>query len=183
MFNPHKWLMTPFDASLLLFRRPEVYRDALSLVPEYLRTPDVGPVHNFHEYGIQLGRRFRALKLWIMIRYFGVEGLRRRLRESIRQADALASWVESEPGWRLVAPHQFSTLCLRHEPDGLDAGACDAHNERIMERVNRDGRVFLSHTKLRGRYVIRVTLGNPRCTMRHVELCWKLLRDAAGSTR
>ncbi|RMF74840.1 MAG: amino acid decarboxylase [Acidobacteria bacterium] len=179
--NPHKWLMTPFDASLLLFRRPEVYRDALSLVPEYLRTNVRGQVHDFHEYGIQLGRRFRALKLWIMIRYFGVEGFRRRLRESIRHADTLAGWVEAEPGWRLVAPHPFSTLCIRHEPDGLDAEATDAHNARILETVNRDGRIFLSHTKLRGRYVIRVTFGNPRCTMRHVELCWHLLRDAANA--
>jgi aromatic-L-amino-acid decarboxylase len=180
--NPHKWMFTPFDASLLLFRQSEIYRDALSLVPEYLRTRDVGEVHNYHEYGIQLGRRFRALKLWIMIRYFGVEGFRRRIRDFCRQADDLARWVEAEPHWEILAPHLFSTLCVRHRPEGLADDALDEHNERILERVNATGQVLLSHTKLDGRYAIRVTLGNPRAEDRHVRLVWNLLREAAAET-
>lgn len=181
VLNPHKWMFTPFDASLLLFRDPEAYRDALSLVPEYLRVKETSGVHNFHEYGIQLGRRFRALKLWIMIRYFGAEGLRRRIRNFCRQAQELGAKVEAEPGWRVMAPYPFSTLCIRHEPEGLTPEQCDAHNERVMEAVNATGRYYLSHTKLGDRYVIRVTLGNPRAGDRHVEEVWELLKECAGA--
>jgi aromatic-L-amino-acid decarboxylase len=185
--NPHKWMFTPFDASLLLFRHPQVQREAFSLVPEYLRTRQSDEVHDFHEYGIQLGRRFRALKLWMMIRYFGVEGMAERIRESCRHAALLRDWVEADPDWQLTAPVPFSTVCLRHRPRDLaaredepdTAAALDAWNQQILEEVNRSGRVFLSHTKLAHRYTIRVALGNPRQRDEHVELCWKLLREAA----
>jgi aromatic-L-amino-acid decarboxylase len=173
--NPHKWLFTPFDASLLLFRSPETFRDAFSAVPEYLRTPAAGGVHNFHEYGIQLGRRFRALKMWMQIRWFGVDGIAARLREHVRLARLFASWVDADPDWERVAPVPFATVCFRHRA-GADP---DATNERILERVNASGKVFLSHTKLGGRYVLRVAIGNPRQTEAHVARCWALLRDAA----
>ncbi|AKT38816.1 pyridoxal phosphate-dependent decarboxylase family protein [Chondromyces crocatus] len=187
--NPHKWLFTPFDASLLLFRSPEVFRDAFSLVPEYLRVKREGEAHDYHEYGIQLGRRFRALKLWMLIRYFGADGLAARVREHCRMAQELSGWVDAEPGFERVAPTPFSTVCLRHVPAELagreeDADAqqkIDALNEAILERVNRSGQIFLSHTRLRGRYTIRVTLGNPRQTMEHVHRCWTLLKEAASS--
>lgn len=173
--NPHKWMFTPFDASLLLFRSPEAFRDAFSLVPEYLRTPEAGGVHNFNEYGIQLGRRFRALKMWMQIRWFGVEGMAARLREHMRLARLLASWVDADPDWELLAPVPFSTVCLRYRKgDNLDA-----INEAILGRVNASGRVFLSHTKLGGRYTLRVALGNPRQTEDHVARCWAALKTAA----
>jgi len=170
--NPHKWMFTPFDASLLLFRSPETFRDAFSIVPEYLRTPEAGGVHNFNEYGIQLGRRFRALKMWMQIRWFGVDGMMARLRDHVRLANLLASWIEAEPGWELLAPVLFSTVCFRCTK-GEDL---DAINEAILERVNATGKVFLSHTKLAGKYTLRVALGNPRQTEEHVALCWALLK-------
>ncbi len=185
--NPHKWMFTPFDASLLLWRRPEAFRGAFSLRPEYLRTGLEGRVHDYHEYGIQLGRRFRALKLWLMIRWFGVDGMAARIREHCRQAADLARHFRESPGWELLAPVHFSTLCLRHVPAAareLPPGearerALDRHNEAILSRVNRDGRIFLSHTRLRGRYTVRVTLGNPRATGEHVARCRDLLEEAA----
>jgi aromatic-L-amino-acid decarboxylase len=173
--NPHKWMFTPFDASLLLFRSPETFRDAFSLVPEYLRTPDAGGVHNFNEYGIQLGRRFRALKMWMQIRWFGVDGMAARLREHVRLAGLLAAWVDADPDWERLAPVPFSTVCFRYRRgDDLDA-----KNAAILERVNASGKVFLSHTKLGGRYTLRVALGNLRQTEAHVARCWSLLKDAA----
>jgi aromatic-L-amino-acid decarboxylase len=173
--NPHKWMFTPFDASLLLFRSPETFRDAFSLVPEYLRTPDTGGVHNFNEYGIQLGRRFRALKMWMQIRWFGVDGMAARLREHVRLAKVFASWVDADPDWERLAPVPFSTVCFRHHRgDDLDAV-----NAAILERVNASGKVFLSHTKLDGRYTLRVAIGNPRQAEEHIAKCWAVLREAA----
>jgi aromatic-L-amino-acid decarboxylase len=189
--NPHKWMFTPFDASLLLFRRPDVFRDAFSLVPEYLKTPSAGVVHNFNEYGIQLGRRFRALKMWMLIRYFGAEGLAARIREFCRQARAFAGWVDGDEDWERLAPVPFSTVCFRYRPAALagreeDAGSrrrLDSWNERILEHVNRSGRIFLSHTRLDDRFTLRVTLGNLRATEDHVRGCWSLLREAASRAR
>ncbi len=193
--NPHKWMFTPFDASLLLFRRPEVFRDAFSLVPEYLKTPDVGPAHNYNEYGIQLGRRFRALKLWMIVRWFGVEGIAARVREHCRLAAGFTSWVDADPDWERLAPAPFSTVCFRYRPRELagredapeTAARLDALNEALLDRVNRTGRVYLSHTRLRGRFTLRVALGNPRTTPDHVRRCWEILRSAAsgepGSSR
>jgi len=184
VFNPHKWLFTPFDASLLLFRDAESFRDAFSLVPEYLRTSPGAGARNFNEYGVQLGRRFRALKLWMQIRYFGVLGIADRLREHCRLTRELAGWIEADPDWELLAPVPFATVCFRFRPREI-AGAKDAEprldrlNETLLEAVNRSGRVFLSHTRLSGRFTLRVSLGNPRQTPRHVAECWRLLRDAA----
>ncbi len=185
--NPHKWMFTPFDASLLLFRDPEMFRDAFRLVPEYLRTKETGVVHNFNEYGIQLGRRFRALKLWMLIRYFGSSGMADRIREHCRHARELASWVDAEPDWERLAPVPFSTVCLRFRPESLAQRKddpevrhrLDAWNEAILESVNRSGRIYLSHTRLREGFTIRVALGNPRATLEHVRTCWDLLRAGA----
>lgn len=184
VFNPHKWMFTPFDASLLLFRKPEMFREAFSLVPEYLSASQTAGAHNFNEYGIQLGRRFRALKLWIMIRYFGVEGFAARIREHHRMARELASWVEADPDWELLAPVPFSTVCFRYRPASTASDAderLDRWNAAILDEVNRSGRIYLSHTRLRDRFTLRVALGNPRARPAHVELCWELLRRAAAA--
>jgi aromatic-L-amino-acid decarboxylase len=179
VFNPHKWMFTPFDASLLLFREPEAFRAAFSVVPEYVRTGTEG-VRNYNEYGIQMGRRFRALKLWIQIRYFGVDGIAARIREHCHMARELASWIEADPDWELLAPVPFATVCLRCRPRRLPARVdLDEANERLLAELNREGPLFLSHTRLDGRYTIRVALGNPRAGQRHVEQCWRLLRRAA----
>jgi aromatic-L-amino-acid decarboxylase len=181
VFNPHKWLFTPFDASLLLFRSPDTFREAFSLVPEYIKTPGSEGAHNFNEYGIQLGRRFRALKLWMLIRYFGAEGIAARIREHCRMAREFASWIEADPGWELLAPVPFSVVCFRRRADASER-EIECMNEEIMARVNRSGKIFLSHTKLRGKYAIRLALGNPRTTMDHLRTCWDLLKEAAGSS-
>jgi len=187
--NPHKWLFTPLDASLLLTRRMVDLRDAFSLVPEYLRTLDrATPVRDYNEFTPQLGRRFRALKLWIQLRWFGLEGLRRRIERHLELAAAFAATVEADPDWELLAPVPFSTVCLRWRPAELATHAdepeiaegLDVANAAIMDAVNRTGDVFLSHTRLGGVFTIRVAIGNLRTEARHVERAWELLRAAAA---
>jgi aromatic-L-amino-acid decarboxylase len=182
--NPHKWLFTPLDASLLLTRRMPTLRAAFSLVPEYLRTLDRdAPVRDYNEYTPQLGRRFRALKLWIQLRWFGLEGLRRRIEAHLAMAASFATWVEADRDWELLAPVPFSTVCFRWHPAGrdLDEAALDEANTAIMDAVNRTGEAFLSHTRLNGRFTIRVAIGNLRTEPRHLERTWDLLREAATS--
>jgi aromatic-L-amino-acid/L-tryptophan decarboxylase len=187
LVNPHKWLFTPLDASLLLTRRMADLRAAFSLVPEYLRTLDRdAPVRDYNEYQPQLGRRFRALKLWFQLRWFGLEGLRRRIERHIAMAADFAGWVDADPSWQLVAPVPFSTVCFRWTGDGGGDVATtddelDNRNAAIMDAVNRSGEVFLSHTRLGGRYVIRLSVGNIRTEPRHVARAWELLRRAADS--
>lgn len=183
VINPHKWLFTPLDASLLLTRRLPVVRDAFSLVPEYLRTLDqAAPVHDVSEYTPQLGRRFRALKVWMVLRWFGLAGLRRRLEAHLAEAVTFASWVDADPDWERLAPVPFSTVCFRWRPAGaaLDDEALDAANTAILEATNRTGEVFLSHTRLDGRFVIRLAVGNLRTEPEHVARAWALLRAAAA---
>jgi aromatic-L-amino-acid decarboxylase len=176
VINPHKWLFTPFDCSVLLLRRPEDFVRAFSVVPEYLRTPDEG-VTNLMDLGIQLGRRFRALKLWMVIRAYGVEGLRRRLREHCRLATELAERVASVPAFELVCRPRFSVVCLRLSDDDPEREA--ALNEALVERVNAAGSVFLSATRLDGRAMVRVAFGNIRTGRRQLEEVWRLLCAAA----
>jgi aromatic-L-amino-acid decarboxylase len=179
--NPHKWLFTPLDASLLLTRRMDHLRGAFSLVPEYLRTLDRdAPVRDYNEYQPQLGRRFRALKLWIQLRWFGLDGLRRRIERHIAMAETFAGWVDTAPDWERLAPVPFSTVCFRWNPgSGTSEAELDERNASIMDAVNRTGEVFLSHTRLDGRFVIRLAVGNLRTEPRHVERAWELLREAA----
>jgi aromatic-L-amino-acid decarboxylase len=182
--NPHKWMFTPLDASLLLTRRMDALRAAFSLVPEYLRTLDrEAPVRDYNEFTPQLGRRFRALKLWILLRNFGLEGLRERIAAHLAMAQEFAGWVEADPDWELLAPVPFSTVCFRWRPAGRDLtpAELDDANAAIMDAVNRTGEVFLSHTRLTGRFTIRVAIGNLRTEPRHVERAWTLLREAAAA--
>jgi aromatic-L-amino-acid decarboxylase len=165
--NAHKWLLTPMDCSCLWTSRPQDLRRAFSLVPEYLRTTDEPPA--LGEYGPALGRRFRALKLWAVLRCHGAEGLRRVIREHVRLAALFEDWVRREPGWELCAPRHFSLVCFRR--DGTDA-----ENEALLERVNATGEIFLSHTRLDGRYVLRLAIGNARTTEDDVRLAWDVLR-------
>ena len=164
--NPHKWLMLPMDCSLLWTSRPDEFRQAFSLVPEYLRTPE--DVYALSEYGPALGRRFRSLKLWAVLRCFGAEGLRAIQREHIRLAQLFAELVEADPAWELVAPQRFSLVVFRRN-------GSDEENEAIVERANRSGEIFLSHTKLDGRYVLRLAIGNARTTEADVRAAWEVL--------
>jgi aromatic-L-amino-acid/L-tryptophan decarboxylase len=177
--NPHKWLFVPFDCSALFVKRPEVLKRAFSLVPEYLVTREQDDVVNYMDYGVQLGRRFRALKLWMVIRAFGTDGLAESLRAHCALAREFAAWIALSGEWELMAPVPFSLVCFRHVPRGMSDPDLDRHNEAIMHAVNAGGDVFLSHTKLNGRYTLRLAIGNIRTEKRHVALAWERLREAA----
>jgi aromatic-L-amino-acid decarboxylase len=179
--NPHKWLFVPFDCSAFYCRRMDVVRATFSLTPEYLTTPDAGGARNLMDTGIQLGRRFRALKLWMVLRAFGSEGIAERLREHVRLAQRFAEWVDADPGFERLAPTPFSVVCFRARPASLagDAAALDAFNERLLEAVNGTGEVFLSHTRVRGRFALRLAIGHVRTEESHVEHAWALLRERA----
>jgi len=164
--NAHKWLLVPMDCSLLWTSRPAEFRQAFSLVPEYLRTPE--DVYALSEYGPALGRRFRALKLWAVLRCYGAEGLRRIQREHMRLARLFAEWVDVDPDWELVVPPRFSLVVFRRNGP-------DEENERILEQANRSGEIFLSHTKQNGRYVMRLAIGNAHTTEADVRRAWEVL--------
>ncbi|HVF27702.1 MAG TPA: pyridoxal-dependent decarboxylase [Pyrinomonadaceae bacterium] len=182
--NPHKWLFTPIDLSILYTRRMDVLRRAFSLVPEYLRTGEDETARNGMDYGIQLGRRFRSLKLWMVMRYFGHEGLAARIREHCRLARLFADWVEESPDWELLAPVPFSAVCFRACPlmggqtEPARALRLDGLNEEIMNAVNATGEAFLSHTRLNNVFVLRLAIGNIRTSEAHVRRAWHLLNDA-----
>jgi aromatic-L-amino-acid decarboxylase len=175
--NPHKWLFVPVDCSVVFIRDRELARQAFSVVPEYLRTAETQAT-NLMDLGIQLGRRFRALKLWMVIRAFGVAGLQERIRYHCRLAHQFASWIAAEPGFELVAPVPFSTVCFRAVPQ-LSPDGQDAFNERLLAQVNAAGPVFLSHTRLRGRYVLRACVANLRTSLQDVARAWELIRENA----
>ncbi len=177
--NPHKWLFTPFDLSAFYCRRMDVVRRAFSLVPEYLKTAEASRgARDLMDTGIQLGRRFRSLKLWMILRHFGAEGVRSALAEHIRLAQLFSQWVDADLDFERMAPVPFSVVCFRarpnvrtmldHELDGL--------NQKLLEAVNRTGEVFLSHTRLHDRFVLRLAVGHLRTTERHVARAWKLLK-------
>ena len=182
--NPHKWLFTPFDLSVLYCKDLNVLKEAFSLVAEYLKTTDEQTVKNGMDYGIQLGRRFRALKLWFVIRYFGREGLIERLREHCRLARLFATWVEESDDWEMMAPVPFALVCFRalgpspHSSKGLASDdELNALNERIMNEINASGEAYLSHTKLNGKYTIRLSVGSIRVEERHLQKVWDLLNE------
>jgi aromatic-L-amino-acid/L-tryptophan decarboxylase len=169
--NAHKWMLVPVDCSLLWSRRPEALRAAFDLVPEYLRTPDA--IDSLGEYGPALGRRFRSLKLWAVLRCFGREGLQRVIREHVRLAELFEGLVRDEPGWQVSAPRHFSLVCFRRD-------ASDEQNEELLERVNRTGEIFISHTRLHDRYVLRLAVGQERTTETDIRRAWDVLRQAAA---
>lgn len=168
--NPHKWMFVPMDLSVLFIRDESVLRRAFSLVPEYLTTPE-GDAINYMDYGLQLGRRFRALKLWFVLRHLGAEGIRDRLRAHVALAQEFAAWVRSDEEWEILAPHPLSVVCFRHRT---------VDNERLMHAVNDTGEVFISHTKIDGTYALRLAIGNLRTQREDVEHAWALLRREAG---
>jgi aromatic-L-amino-acid decarboxylase len=176
VINPHKWLFTPFDLSVLYCRRMDTLRTAFALTPEYLRTAEADSVRNLMDTGIQLGRRFRSLKLWMVLRHFGASGLRDRLTEHIRLAQTFARWVDGDSDFERTAPAPFSVVCFRMRgPDELNAA--------LLERLNASGEVFLSHTRLNGQLTLRLAIGNLHTTERHVARAWTLIRQFAAELR
>jgi len=170
--NPHKWLFTPFDLSAFYCRRMDVVRQAFALAPDYLKTVEAAPVRNLMDTGIQLGRRFRALKLWMVLRHFGAAGIRARLHEHMRLARLFAEWVDASEQFVRVAPVPFSVVCFR-------ANADDEVNQRLLDAVNATGKVFLSHTRLDGRFVLRLAIGHLQTAEEHVSCAWTLLQREA----
>lgn len=182
VINPHKWLFTPIDCSALYVRDPGALHAAFSLTPAYLETGEEGVVHHMDQ-GLALGRRFRALKLWFVMRYFGQEGLRAILRHHIELARLLAGLVDAAPGWERWRPSPFSLVVLRHSPPGVPAPERDAANLAIMNGVNAAGTAFVSHTEIDGEVWLRFAIGNVHTMEAHVRGAWRALQEAAGATR
>ncbi|MEJ2103757.1 MAG: pyridoxal-dependent decarboxylase [Ignavibacteriaceae bacterium] len=176
VINPHKWMFTPMDCSVYFTSKPDILKRAFSLVPEYLKTKQDDEVENLMDYGIQLGRRFRSLKLWFIIRYFGVEGLAGRIRNHIELAKEFANWVEAEKDFELMAPVPFSTVCFRANSGDKTELQLNELNEKLLEKINSSGKLFLSHTKLNGKFVIRLTIGSIRHERKHVLEAWELIK-------
>ena len=172
--NAHKWMLTPMDCSLLWSRRPDDLRAAFSLIPEYLRTPDAEDALSLSEYGPALGRRFRALKLWAVLRCHGRSGLQAHIRNGVALAAEFERWVSEEPGWELCAPRPFSVVCFRMEGD-------DERNRALLARVNAGGEIFISHAVLAGRYALRLAVGQMSTTLADVERAWDVLRREAAA--
>ena len=183
VFNPHKWMLVNFDCSAYFVRDQATLLRTFQITPEYLRTEQDAEVVNYRDWGIQLGRRFRALKLWFVIRSYGVEGLRALIRKHVALARELADEIEKTPQFDLMAPVSFGLVCLRYRPLELDAGnpAVDDLNRELLRRVNATRRVHLTHTELGGRYVIRIAIGQRQTEQVHVVEAWRLITDAARS--
>ncbi|HEX6615232.1 MAG TPA: pyridoxal-dependent decarboxylase [Gemmatimonadales bacterium] len=179
VFNPHKWLLTNFDCSAYFVRDPAALLSAFQAAPEYLRTPFDPEVVNFRDWGIQLGRRFRALKLWFVIRSYGVQGLRALIRKHATLAREFATWLEAEPDFELMAPVPFGLVCFRYHPPGRSEEELDAINARLLAAVNASRRRFLTHTRLGGRYVIRLVVGQRGTEREDVAAAWDAMRQAA----
>ncbi|MDT3696100.1 MAG: pyridoxal-dependent decarboxylase [Ignavibacterium sp.] len=179
VINPHKWMFTPLDLSILFTRKKEILKRAFSLVPEYLKTAQDGEVDNLMDYGFQLGRRFRSLKLWFIIRYFGVEGIASRLNNHIKWAKELENKINGDKDFELIAPVPFSTVCFRYNPGNKTEAELNVINEKLLDRINSSGKIFLSHTKLYEKFVIRLTIGGIRHEHKHIENGWELIKTTA----
>ena len=180
--NPHKWLFTPFDLTAFYSRRMDVMRQAFALTPEYLQTSEAATVKNLMDTGVQLGRRFRSLKLWMILRSYGAKRLRTLLADHIRLAAELASWIDAHPDFERLAPVPLSVVCFRWKPHdaALTEPELDRANERIIDLVNGSGDVFISHTRLRGHLVIRIAIGHIRTEESHVRHVWDLILESVS---
>ena len=179
VFNPHKWMLTNFDCSAYYVKDPGWLLRTFEIHPEYLKTGVDPYVKNYRDWGIQLGRRFRALKLWFVIRSYGVEGLQAFVREHLRLARLFKSWVEAEPKFELMAPVRFGLVCFRLN-DGRDVGTLNRLNKELLDRLNATGKVYLSHTVLNGKFTLRMVIGQRTTAERHVRAAWELIRSISS---
>ncbi len=178
VFNPHKWMLTNFDCSAYFVCNPKLLVGTFEIHPEYLKTGREAEVNNYRDWGIQLGRRFRALKLWFVLRTYGVEGLQAFVREHIRLAGLFKGWVDSDPRLELLAPVDLSLVCFRLN-DGRAEAELNELNARFLERINSSGQIFLTHTALRGKYTVRFVVGQRTTEERHVREAWEIISAAA----
>ncbi|MBX3009403.1 MAG: amino acid decarboxylase [Melioribacteraceae bacterium] len=175
--NPHKWLFVPIDLSTLFIRKPEILKRAFSLIPEYLKSSEDSQVENYMDYGLQLGRRFRALKLWFVIRYFGIAGLKERIAEHIRIANRFAKFIDEDNNFELLAPVNFSTVCFRAVVADFDESQLNTFNEKLLSQINSTGEFFLTHTKLNGIFTIRLVISGIRQEERHIIRAWNWVNE------
>jgi len=179
VFNPHKWMLTNFDCSAYFVKDTAALIRTFSIQPEYLKTGADAQVHNYRDWGIQLGRRFRALKLWFVIRSYGLEGIQKMVRTHVQLADELAQWMVADGRFQIMAPVKLSLVCFRFNPGHYSEEQLDKLNRKLLECINASGAVFLTHTSLRGKYTIRVAIGSHTTTRKHVETAWEIIRKAA----
>ncbi|MHA2244228.1 MAG: pyridoxal phosphate-dependent decarboxylase family protein [Candidatus Hodarchaeales archaeon] len=179
VFNPHKWMFTNFDCSAYFIKDPEALVHTFEIFPEYLKTKAEG-VKNFRDWGLQLGRRFRALKLWFVIRYFGIEGLQQKIRFHINLADSLRQKIELSPNFELLAPVPLNTICFRYNPPTIDEKEeLNRVNEELLHQLNSTGKLYMTHTKLDGKYTLRLVTGQTTVQERHVNQAWELIQEEA----
>jgi aromatic-L-amino-acid decarboxylase len=182
VFNPHKWMFTNFDCSAYFVKDAGLLVRTFEILPEYLKTPEKGRVDNYRDWGIQLGRRFRALKLWFVIRSFGVEGLRERIRSHLAFAQSFSRNIGEEQDFELLAPVPLAAVCFRYHPAGTDdAATLDTMNSALLEELNKSGRLFMTHTRLKGRFALRLVASQTNVTQQHVDAAWDLIRTTARS--
>ncbi len=179
VFNPHKWMFTNFDCSAYFVRDREALLRTFEITPEYLKTQTRGKVNDYRDWGIPLGRRFRALKLWFVIRNYGLEGLKETVSTHIRLARQMEQVIGEHPAFELLAPVTMNTLCFRHIRPGLGEEALNRLNESLLSALNRSGKVYMTHTRLNGKYTLRMVIGQTRVEERHVEAAWELIRETA----
>jgi aromatic-L-amino-acid/L-tryptophan decarboxylase len=181
VFNPHKWLFTNFDCSAYFVKDETALVRTFEILPEYLKTSEAERVNNYRDWGIQLGRRFRALKLWFVIRSYGISGLQERLREHLRMAQELAARIRESGGFQLMAPVPLNLICFRYAPGGIPETSLNGLNMELMERLNRTGRIYLTHTKLNTAVALRMVVGQTNVGQRHVDEAWELITTTARS--
>lgn len=181
VFNPHKWMLTNFDCSAHFVKDPDALIRTFSILPEFLKSREADVVIDYRDWGVPLGRRFRALKLWFVIRSYGIEGLQAIIREHVRLGGLFAGWVEADPDFEIVAPPVLSLINFRFHPRGVDDPAeLDRLNEAMLHRINDDGRIYLTQNRVHGRYVIRMSIGQTTTEQRHVEEAWAVIRELAA---
>jgi aromatic-L-amino-acid/L-tryptophan decarboxylase len=176
LFNPHKWMLTNFDCCAFFVRDPLLLQKTFAIMPEYLKTANADQVNNFRDWGIQLGRRFRALKLWFVIRNYGVEGIRDMVRRHVALAEQFSQWLQQEPGFEILAPVNLSLVCFRYVKEGLNNEALNDMNKQLLEKINATGEVYLTHTVLSGKYCMRLSIGGRTTQEKHVDKVFSLLK-------
>lgn len=176
VFNPHKWMLTNFDCSAYYVKEPQILKRTFSIMPEYLKTSADEKVNNFRDWGIQLGRRFRALKLWFVIRSYGVEGIRKMVQKHVELACTFERWVKQDDRFEILAPVNLSLVCFRHVVPGLEEEEVNRINKQLLEKINASGEVYLTHTVLQNKFCLRLSIGQRTTTLRHVQKVWDLLQ-------
>jgi aromatic-L-amino-acid decarboxylase len=180
VFNPHKWMFTNFDCSAYFVKDKEALINTFSINPEYLKTKTSGKVNDYRDWGIQLGRRFRALKLWFVIRSFGIEGLKEKIRNHISLAEQLEQKINNSIDFEMVTPRTLNLLCFRYKPKGLsDLDQLNSINEQLLQKVNKTGKIYITHTKLNGIYTLRMVIAQTNVNENHVNNAWKLIQGTA----